>query len=163
MTDGVDARRVVALLVIVLAASVVASFGFNALTTNPLVPEATLTIADAPEPAKLNESGPSPMLTVTHDGGESIPLSDLEVVVGSRADGLTFGAASGWSVAVSGVTYEVRLNGATIGHDDAFGAGDVMTVRKTEGTLGVAGFEALVRVFHRPSNTAIARRTVAIR
>lgn len=162
MEESVDTGRIVRIVALVLLASIGASFGFNALTTNPLVPDADLSIADAPAPARLNESGSQPMLTITHEGGDTIPVDALVIVVGSRSEGLTFSAGNNWTASVSGVTYRVQLNGAEIQPAAAFGPGDTLVVLKSTGTLQVPGFESLVRVFHTPSDTAIARRTVTI-
>lgn len=162
MDEGVDARRLLGLLALVLVASVVASFGFNALTQNPLVPDADLAIADHPDPAALNESGPSAMLLIEHRGGEAMPLADLELVVGSRADGLVLSADGDWTETVSGVTYRVDRADGPIEPGATLAEGDVIVLRKIEGTLSVGGFEALVRVFHRPSNSVVGRATVAI-
>lgn len=165
MAELDDTRSVVLLLGVVLVATAVASFGFNALSTNPLVPNATLIVSDAPEEWAWNRSGTVEMATVRHAEGETLNLTDIEVVVGSRAQGLRFNASNDWSTTVAGITYDASLNGAAIATSNTgrFEPGDTLTIRKVAGTrAGTTPFEIKVRVFHRPSSTVLAGRVVEI-
>lgn len=162
-------RHVGAVTLAVVLVMLLASFGFNALSINPTIPaDTTIRITDAPEPIALNERGENSLVTITHAGGEPIPLEELTVVVGDRSSGLEFGVATNWTATKLGVTFALAMNDEPIaepvGSEATFEEGETLTVQKTDGTyVGSGRFNVTVRLFHRPSQTVLAKERVQMR
>jgi FlaG/FlaF family flagellin (archaellin) len=150
----------------VMLAAVVASFGFSALSSNPLVPNSDVAIEDAPAPYTLTEQGRVDMVTFHHMEGESVPIEQLQVVVGSRSNGLVFDATNNWTVERSTLTFQTLLNNRSIANrtdDLQFDQGDTLRVAKTSGTTDFSGrLNVSVRLIHPPSSTTVSTRTVTI-
>jgi len=145
------------------AAMVVTSVGFQALSQNPLVPDATLNATDAPEDYNLSQPGTVGMVAVEHRAGHPIPLSNVSVLLGSRSQGMWFFANGNWT-AVSVLRHGLYLNGEPIRDTDEFGPGDRLTITKMAGTRPFnQSYTVRVRVFHNPSDITILDQRVRVR
>jgi hypothetical protein len=164
MEIDVENRRQVALLTLgVVAVMVVASVGFATLSDNPLVPDATFAASDADNEYDLNRTGTVEMLVIEHTGGESVALSDVVVLLGSRTSGTRFNTTADWQIEAGELTYTARLNGEPINDSDEFTPGDRIVVAKTSGTAGTFGeFETRVRLLHLPSRNTLLDEQVTI-
>jgi len=164
MEFDIENRRHLALLVLVVAGTMtVASIGFQTLSENPLVPDADLNASDAADEYNLSGPGTTEMVVVEHVGGESVPLSDVDLILGSRSEGLHFNQSHDWRVEVGDFVYETRLNGDSVDDDAHLTQGDRLTVVNTRGTAGTnATFDVRVRLYHFPSQTMILDRRVDV-
>jgi hypothetical protein len=160
-----DRQRLVGFTAAIVVVTIAASVGFQSITANPLVPDSTVEIADAPGDYLLNESGTSDMITVTHEGGDTMELRFVSVVIAPGRGALVFNASGGWSVDIDGLTFALKMDGQPVEANTTFGPDDVLTVSKTEGTLPRdSGGEFSVRVLvrHVASQTVVSERTVQV-
>lgn len=161
--DDIDLKRIGGLVIVVLVASAIASFGFNAVSVNPAIPETDLVVRDAPGPGELNTTDTVRIFSVEHVGGDAVPMGELSIVIGTRASGLQFHEVNNWTDRANGVTYVARVNGGSIRSTDDFQEGDIITVRKTAGSFASGDtYEVHVRVFHRPSEAVLADEMLEI-
>lgn len=161
MKIGDDTWPVVLLTAGIIILMVIASFGFNLLSRNPSIPRMSIEMHDAPEPVGPNETGEGILFVIEHTGGDSAPLGDLEIIIGSRANGIVFGSTNDWSPDLTGIAIEARLNGDPIAANRTFGPGDTIQIVKLRGRLTAENQDPVtVRLWHSPSNTAIARQSI---
>jgi FlaG/FlaF family flagellin (archaellin) len=166
--SGAETRTILLVTLGVVVVSATVAFGFSALSTNPLSPDATFELSDADDEFRLNQTGTVRILTITHVEGESIPLTQIEIVAGSRSSGLVFSEATNWSAASGSVTYRTLSGDVPLRNDtDAgtFGSGETLTIAKTDGVVSnpVANGTIQVRLFHTPSQTVITNEEVDVR
>jgi len=164
MEFDIENRRHLALLVLAVAGTmIVASIGFQTLSENPLVPDADLNASDAADEYNLTGSGTTGMLVVEHDGGESVSLANVDLILGSRSEGLHFNQSHDWRVEVGEFVYETRLNGEQIDGGADLTRGDRLTVENSGGNTDTnATFDVRVRLYHFPSQTMILDQRVDI-
>lgn len=165
MSGSPDRRTVAILAGVALAGALVASFGFAAVSTNPIAPETSIAVADATDTYDLRTSGRVEMLTVTHTGGDDVPYRELQVVLGSRASGLVFAASENWTVERDAITFGLYADGSHLSRADAdtYTNGTTLTVVKTGGTAPINGtIETTVRVRHLPSSTTTHRERLTV-
>jgi len=162
--DVENRRQILALTVGVVVVAIVASVGFASLSENPLVPDASFDARDADQPYNLSQPGTVDMFVVEHTGGEPVETEDVQLLLGSRADGFRFNESGNWSNVIGEFEFSVRLNGRPVVDADTFSEGDRLVVSKTAGT-GRDGesFDVRVRLFHLPSQTAILDQRVEVR
>lgn len=158
-----DIVRVGVVTVAVVLLMVVASFGFQSVSSNPLVPKTDVQMRDANDEFVLNTSANTDILTIEHRGGEPVPLDDVKVILGPRTQGLNYTASNNWTATEGPLTTRVKFNGENVTDGATFKEGDVLTLVKTAGRSEAADDpEFTVRLYHYPSQQVFARQTVQI-
>ena len=148
----------------VIAITLVASFGFQYLSENPLEPEATIEIRDAPTNLSEEVAGVTPMLEFHHVRGEPIPVAGIEIILGPRVQGVVFNRDNDWTPELTGIQVRVFLNGRPLATGQRFEPGQTIVMARTTGEFAPGSPEpARVRVFYTPSESLIAEATVTIR
>jgi len=166
--SGAETRTILLVTLGVVVVSATVAFGFSALSTNPLSPDATFELSDADDEFRLNQTGTVRILTITHVEGESIPVTQIEMVVGSRSSGLVFSDATNWSSVQGSLTYRVLHEGDPLRNNTGsptLESGVSLIFAKTDGTITspVTNTTVQVRLFHIPSQTVITDEEVRVR
>jgi frataxin-like iron-binding protein CyaY len=164
MEIDVESRRGVALLTLgVVVAIVVASIGFQSLSTNPLVPDASFEVQDTGDEYDPSRPGTVAAVTIEHTDGTAINTSTVEVILGSTTGGLRFNQTGNWTVETSQATFGVLLNDRRPDEAATFGPEDRLVVAKTEGTFAFNGTADIrVRLYHVPSQRALVDEQVEL-
>lgn len=162
MADN-DLRRVAFVTVAVVVLMAVASFGFQSVSSNPLVPKTDVEIRDADDPLVLNDTTDTDIVAIEHKAGEPVPLDEVMIIFGPRTEGLNFSASNNWTSDEGILTLEAQLNGENVTSGETFEAGDTLTITKTAGRgEGAERPEITVRLYHYPSQQVFGRATVQI-
>jgi len=161
--DVENRRHLAAITVVAAVASVAVAAGFAVVSTNPLVPDAQFDVADADDEYDLNQTGTVDMFVITHEEGERIDVTDLELIIGPRSDGARFNATANWTIEPGEIRFRTTLNGDRIADGDEFAPGDRLRVSKVEGTGPTPEtIEFRIRLFHIPSQRAILDRSITV-
>ncbi|WP_336000318.1 hypothetical protein [Halorientalis halophila] len=161
----VSEHRTLALIALLVVGGIAASLGYVALAENPIEPETDVTIEDAPATYDLNEPGRVSMVTIRHVDGDSIPLSELQIVLGSRGNGIVLQESSNWTDTQSGVTVRAFAGDRPLPNASVsqFDGERELVVAKTDGTLSLRGpANVTVRLRHLPSDATLRREVVTM-
>jgi len=151
-----ETRQILVIAVLVTAATLLASFGFQSLSDNPLAPDGVeVTVEDAPNDDVLSSTGSGRILSVTHTGSEPVPLSELEVVISD----VPFNQSNDWTLDGRQLLLELYLNDVrlrNVSDNRTFAPGDTLWLTKTtESKIGRVD-TLRVQIVHQPSRRVIA-------
>jgi hypothetical protein len=161
--DTDDQIRLAILVLAVLLATVISSFGFSLVTENPIAPNTEFDLHDAEEQYDISRQGVVDYFILEHVSGEPINPPVFELIVGSRNAGLVLTRERNWTDSSGSLTYQVRTPRGALPTSEPFSEGDRVVVSKIDGTLDIeTPVTVRVRLYHTPSQQTLLDRTITV-
>jgi len=154
----------------VILAAVIGTFVLGLGDSLDQAPQSQLSIGDASDGfvgPNDGDSSTEDAFNIDHNGGDSLTLGDLKIVlndVGGSNDA-TFESGS-WDVSGGDNTVEVRKGTNDVSDSTTFGVGEQLTIKQTTdagngGSVLTTG-EYEIRIIHTPSESILTETTVTL-